>query len=128
MEFSAEPESSCVSAPDPDKYQPKLFSTTALTQGKGELTWDEEDQDKMKAMKDAYSKVDDEEFGNMSHLIGSASESEEEEDDNDDNDEESDKEDTISKYRALLMVSSLSLSSSLSSLSSSSSSLSLADP
>ena len=102
MEFSSEPESSCLSAPDPDKYQPKLFSTTALTQGKVELTWDEEDQDKMKAMKDAYSKVDDEEFGNMSHLIGSASESEEEEDDNDDNDEESDKEDTISKYRALL--------------------------
>ena len=106
MEFSAEPESSCLSAPDPDKYQPKLFSTTALTQGKVELTWDEEDQDKMKAMKDAYSKVDDEEFGNMSHLIGSASESEEDEDDNDDNDEESDKEDTISKYRALLATAS----------------------
>ena len=106
MEFSAEPESSCLSAPDPDKYQPKVFSTTALTQGKVELTWDEEDQDKMKAMKDAYSKVDDEEFGNMSHLIGSASESEEEEENENENDEdndaESDKEDTISKYRALL--------------------------
>ena len=102
MEFSAEPESSCLSAPDPDKYQPKVFSTTALTQGKVELTWDEEDQDKMKAMKDAYSKVDDEEFGNMSHLIGSASESEEEEENEENNDAESDKEDTISKYRALL--------------------------
>ena len=99
MEFSSAPESSCLSPPDPDKYQPKMFSTTALTQGKVELTWDEEDQEKMKAMKDAYSKVDDEEFGNMSHLIGSASESEEEEEDDD---VESDKEDTITKYRALL--------------------------
>ena len=43
MEFSCAPESSCLSPPDPDKYQPKMFSTTALTQGKVELTWDEED-------------------------------------------------------------------------------------
>ena len=34
----------------------------------------------MKAMKDAYSKVDNDDYGNMSHLIGSASESENEDD------------------------------------------------
>merc|ERR1712126_23933 len=105
MDFSDSPVSSCLHPPDPEKYQPKLFCTTALQQGKVELTWDEEDQDKMKAMKDAYSKVDNDDYGNMSHLIGSASESENDDDDDNidksDEDGESEK-DAISKYKALL--------------------------
>ena len=68
-----------------------------------ELTWDEENQDKMKAMKDAFNKVDDDDYGKMSHLIGSASESEDDNDDdvNSDNEGESGK-NTIDKYRSLL--------------------------
>merc|ERR1719291_911297 len=48
MAFTAAPESSCLSPPDPDKYTPKVFCTTALQQGKVELTWDEEDQSEEK--------------------------------------------------------------------------------
>merc|ERR1719282_554808 len=48
-------------------------------------------------MKDAYSKVDNDDFGNMSHLIGSGSDSEDESED--DREEEKD---AISKYKALL--------------------------
>lgn len=129
MDFMDSPVSSCLLPPDPEKYQPKLFCTTALQQGivlsisrfssphplyltsiisgKVELTWDEEDQDKMKAMKDAYSKVDNDDFGNMSHLIGSGSDSEDENEDDQDSNDESDgdgeeEKDAISKYKALL--------------------------
>jgi len=103
MTFSS-PQSSCLHHPDPDNYQPKLFFTTALQQGKVELTWDEEDQDRLKSMKEAFDKVDNEEdFGDMSNLIGSGSESEEEAEDKDDVVEDDDNEkDTISQYKALL--------------------------
>ena len=57
-----------------------------------ELTWDEEDQSKVKAMKEAFSKVDTDEVGAMDHLIGSASESDEEE-------EEAEDRGSINKYR-----------------------------
>merc|ERR1711915_869655 len=60
------------------------------------------DQSKMKAMKDAFSKVDDDDgYDKMAHLIGSASES-----DDDDDEKNSDDEDggTINKYKSLLAV------------------------
>ena len=57
-----------------------------------ELTWDEEDQSKVNAMKEAFSKVDTDEVGAMDHLIGSASESDEEE-------EEAEDRGSINKYR-----------------------------
>ena len=38
MTFTAAPESSCLAPPDPDKYTPKVFCTTALQQGK--VSWD----------------------------------------------------------------------------------------
>jgi len=105
MTFST-PTSSCLQPPHPDKYQPKTFFTTALQQGKVELTWDEEDQDRAKAMKEAYSKMGDsgEEPDNMGNLIASASEDEGESDEEKgSDDEEGDNEkDTINKYRALL--------------------------
>ena len=99
----ASPESSCLQPPDPEKYQPKQFFTTALQQGKVELTWDEEDHGKLKSMKEAFEKVDNDDFGDMSNLIGSASESEEEEDGESDGvEEDEDEKDKISQYRALL--------------------------
>ena len=100
------PESSCLHPPDPEKYQPKQFFTTALQQGKVELTWDEENQDKLKSMKEAFDRVDNDDFGDMSNLIGSASESEEEpegENSEDGTDQEDDDKDKISQYKALLL-------------------------
>merc|ERR1712098_722626 len=84
MTFDTPATSSCTQPPDPDKYEPKQFCTTALQRGKVELTWDEEDQSKMKAMKDAFSKVDE----------------------NDGYEKNSDDEDggTINKYKSLLAV------------------------
>jgi len=106
MTFSTiSPTSSCLHPPHPDKYQPKTFFTTALQKGKVELTWDEEDQGRAKAMKEAYSKMEEtgEEPDHMGDLIASASEDEEESGDEQGSDEEGNNEkDTINKYRALL--------------------------
>jgi len=103
MTFST-PSSSCLAPPNPDKYQPKAFCTTALQQGKVELTWDEDNQDRAKAIKEAYNMAEGEEMDNLGDLIGSASEDEEE-----DGEEDMDRikgdlqeKDSISKYRALL--------------------------
>merc|ERR1712039_949138 len=63
---------------------------------------DEEDHGKLKSMKEAFEKVDNDDFGDMSNLIGSASESEEEEDGESDGEEDEDEKDKISQYRALL--------------------------
>ena len=99
MTFST-PSSSCLT--NPDKYQLKTFFTTALQQGKVELTWDEENQERANAIKDAYKLGDWEELENLGDLIASASE-DEEDGDNEENEEEGGKDqDAISKYRALL--------------------------
>merc|ERR1711936_493162 len=90
MTFST-PSSSCLAPPNPDKYQPKAFCTTALQQGKVGLTWDEDDLERAKAIKEAFNMEEGEEMENLGDLIGSASE------------EEGFKEKgSISKYRALL--------------------------
>ena len=103
MTFST-PSSSCLAPPHPDKYQPKTFFTTALQQGKVELTWDEEDQNRAKAIKEACTKMGEgEDIENMGDLIASASEDEEdgEKEQGSEVGGENDK-DAISKYRALL--------------------------
>lgn len=38
-----EPKETCTEIPEPVKYQPRQFTTTALQQVKVELTWDETD-------------------------------------------------------------------------------------
>merc|ERR1711936_1098193 len=81
MTFST-PSSSCMAPPNPDKYQPKAFCTTALQQGKVELTWDEDDQERAKAIKEAFNMEEGEEMENLGDLIGSASEDEDDEVDN----------------------------------------------
>ena len=97
MTFST-PSSSCLTNPDPDKYQSKTLFTTALQQGKVELTLDEENQErtKAKAIKDAYKMGDGEESENLGDFTASVG-------DNEENEEEGGMDqDAISKYRALL--------------------------
>merc|ERR1712179_438173 len=101
MTFST-PSSSCMAPPNPDKYQPKAFCTTALQQGKVELTWDEDDQERAKAIKEAFNMEEGKEVENLGDLIGSASEDEDDEVENGSDEEGSEKKGSISKYRALL--------------------------
>jgi len=101
MSFST-PSSSCMSPPNPDKYQPKAFCTTALQQGKVELTWDEDNQERAKAIKEAFNMEEGKEVENLGDLIGSASEDEEDEIGDGSDEEASEKKGSISKYRALL--------------------------
>jgi len=67
MTFST-PSSSYLTNSDPDKYQLKTFFTTALHQGKVELTWDEENQERANAIKDTYKMGDWEELDNLDDL------------------------------------------------------------
>merc|ERR1711936_689452 len=101
MTFST-PSSSCLAPPNPDKYQPKAFCTTALQQGKVGLTWDEDDLERAKAIKEAFNMEEGEEMENLGDLIGSASEDVGEDIDNGSDEESSEKKGSISKYRALL--------------------------
>lgn len=81
MEFT-EATASATGPPDPDKYTPKMFFTTALQQGKVELTWDESDprrQDGLRKAFDLLEKNDEESFAYAKQLIGSSSDEEEEE-------------------------------------------------
>ena len=59
-EFDDEPTSSCESTTDLhlERYRPKIFSNTALALGKVELTWDEVDHERAKAMRRAFSEAE----------------------------------------------------------------------
>jgi len=111
MQFSESPTDDCDTKPDPDKYQPKCFQTTALQQQKVELTWDETDPNREKSMKKAYEAYanGEENDGDLEHarnLIASASEDESDNDeagidDVSDGEVVNDK-DMISRYKALV--------------------------
>lgn len=47
MSFDDEPKEICTEMPELSKYKPRMFTTTALQQAKVELTWDENDVDRM---------------------------------------------------------------------------------
>lgn len=47
MTFDDEPKEVCSEMPELNKYKPRLFTTTALQQAKVELTWDENDVDRV---------------------------------------------------------------------------------
>jgi len=108
MEFD-DPTSSCTTLPNPDQYTPKSFMTTALQQGKVDLTWDETDVNRQEQIKKAYDLLDDDlddVDGVARNLIASSSDEEdqtqEKENQEDLSGSEAGDEDTISKYRALL--------------------------
>merc|ERR1711971_535697 len=100
MTFTSPATDSCTAAPDPSKYQPKIFQTTALQQQKVELTWDETDPNRGKAMKRAFEVEGDEMEEVARDLIAPPSE-EEEDEENEEGDKLAEK-DSINKYRSLL--------------------------
>jgi len=112
MTFTSPATDSCTAAPDPSKYQPKIFQTTALQQQKVELTWDETDPNRGKAMKRAFEVEGDEMEEVARDLIAPPSEEEDSDDDDEEEEnEEGDKlkdaaavaeKDSINKYRSLL--------------------------
>ena len=78
MEFKDDPPKEvCDKAPDMDTYKPKLFSTTALSLGKVDLTWDETDPQRLAAMKKAFDNVDNDENDDLvKQFIASSSDDE----------------------------------------------------
>merc|ERR1719432_92363 len=107
MSFTTPATDSCTAAPDPSKYQPKIFQTTALQQQKVELTWDETDPNRGKAMKRAFEVEGDEMEEVARDLIAPPSEEEEESDEDEENEgelegEKINEKGSISKYRSLL--------------------------
>merc|ERR1712127_477816 len=74
MEFKDDPPKEvCDKAPDMDTYKPKLFSTTALSLGKVDLTWDETDPQRLAAMKKAFE-MNEENDDLVKQFIASSSE------------------------------------------------------
>merc|ERR1719432_422181 len=107
MTFTTPATDSCTAAPDQSKYQPKIFQTTALQQQKVELTWDETDPNRGKAMKRAFEVEGDEMEEVARDLIAPPSEEEEESDEDEENEgelegEKINEKGSISKYRSLL--------------------------
>jgi len=75
MEFNDDPPTeTCNHAPDAEKYKPKLFSTSALSLGKVDLTWDETDPERIEAMKKSF---DGDEEALKAYIADSSSEEEE---------------------------------------------------
>ena len=101
MEFDEGPVSTCDAMPDPDSYKPKVFMTSALQQGKVELTWDETDPERLAAMKRAFEKDDDDDDDKEARAL-IASESEDDEEEKKASEDEDDTNDAIAKYKALL--------------------------
>jgi len=111
MEFNDDPPKEvCDKAPDMDTYKPKLFSTTALSLGKVDLTWDETDPQRLAAMKKAFE-MNEENDDLVKQFIASSSEDEQDEPEKGENPEvkfdepdfsEEDDEKVIAKYKALL--------------------------
>ncbi|XP_055606701.1 ESF1 homolog [Uranotaenia lowii] len=125
MEFEDEPKDRCIELPEIGKYEPRVFTTTALNQAKVELTWDENDverkefNEKIRTGKlSELTDIDLKRYVACSSSEGEGEDEEreiaepssEEENSTDEEDEpesqklskKSKKEDMISKYRALL--------------------------
>ena len=110
IEFDEESSSSCESMPDPERYRPKMFSTTALTLGKVELTWDEANPERARAMRTAFAEAEMEEGGAAAAMAYIAMSSDDEIGDKEEcevenrtaENEPDVPEDAIKKYKALL--------------------------
>ncbi|XP_013781051.1 ESF1 homolog [Limulus polyphemus] len=75
--FEQEPKSVSESLPELSSYKPDCFTTTALQQAKVQLTWDETDPNRSKALQEAFTKAE-EDTDLQAYLASSSSESEEE--------------------------------------------------
>nr|CAD7587900.1 unnamed protein product [Timema genevievae] len=108
--FDQEPHEVCESLPDMSKYQPRFFNTTALQQSKVDLTWDDDNPERVEITQKAMSgEVEDLDLRTLladysseedpeNEQAGSNSEVKEMKDQEGKNGE-----DSISKYRALLL-------------------------
>lgn len=104
VSFDDEPKDKCLELPDMSKYQPRLFTTTALQQAKVELTWDENDIDRKELNEKLISgKLNEVSDIELKKYIACSSEEESNETDIEKNtDDESNSDDSISKYKSLL--------------------------
>lgn len=105
MQFDQEPKEVCNKMPEPGKYQPRFFTTTALQQAKVNLTWDETDPNRVEVtQKLATGKIDEVCDADLqNYLASSSNESEtEEEGDLEEKLENGKKLDVLDKYKALL--------------------------
>lgn len=115
--FDDEPKDVCAEMPDLSRYQPRLFTTTALQQAKVELTWDENDVDRKELNeKMATGKLNEINDADMKKYVAYSSEDEDDVEqpdadatsDSDAGDDDPSvpkskkKVDIISKYKALL--------------------------
>ncbi|XP_055545339.1 ESF1 homolog [Wyeomyia smithii] len=115
MEFEDEPKERCTELPEVGKYEPRIFTTTALNQAKVELTWDENDVERKEFNEKVRAgKIDELSTADLQKYVACSSSSE------DDGEELSDgsiqssaesenerpkkskKQDMIAKYKALL--------------------------
>ncbi|XP_076329221.1 ESF1 homolog isoform X2 [Tachypleus tridentatus] len=106
--FEQEPKSMSESLPELSSYKPYCFTTTALKQAKVQLTWDETDPNRSKALWDAFTKAE-KDTDLQAYLASSSSENEEEDvpskkpvETNDFKGKET-LNDQIAKYRSLLL-------------------------
>lgn len=110
MTFDQEPKEICREIPEPVKYEPRQFTTTALQQVKVQLTWDETNVDRQEFTQKLNSgKLQSIDENDLQTYLASGSEddSEKEEDiieknDNKDNLESEINNDSIGKYKSLL--------------------------
>ncbi|XP_029157183.1 ESF1 homolog [Nylanderia fulva] len=110
MTFDQEPKDICKEIPEPVKYEPRQFTTTALQQVKVQLTWDETNVDRQEFTQKLNSgKLQDIDENDLQTYLASGSEddSEEKEDITEKNYNENNLEsevnnDPIGKYKSLL--------------------------
>ncbi|XP_072742594.1 ESF1 homolog [Anoplolepis gracilipes] len=109
MPFDQEPKEICTEIPEPVKYEPRQFTTTALQQVKVELTWDETNVNRQEFTQKLNSgKLQDIDENDLQTYFASGSEddSEEKEDiterDNNDNLDSDVNNDPVGKYKSLL--------------------------
>lgn len=95
--FDNEPREVCEKLPEPNKYQPRFFTTTALQQAKVDLTWDETNPDRIEmAEKLSKGKVDGITDADLQSYLAMSSDEESEGEENGDSDGES--ADPVSKF------------------------------
>ncbi|KAG5309929.1 ESF1 protein, partial [Acromyrmex insinuator] len=112
MIFDQKPEEVCTEIPEPVKYQPRQFTTTALQQVKVKLTWDETNPDRQEFTQKLNSgKLKDIDENDLQTYLASGSEddsdTEEKKDVTEETNDNSEKEsetnnDLIGKYKSLL--------------------------